>query len=66
MSGLSDVLRLRLDPELREAFAQRAAAEHVPVSLLVRRAMRLYLQTTVAGPAGMVEARRRSYRKARP
>lgn len=36
---------LRLDPSLREAAAQRATAEGVTVSEVIRRALREYLHT---------------------
>ena len=45
-SGPADTLPVRLDPELREAVDQRAAAEHTTASDVVRRALRRYLEAS--------------------
>ena len=42
-SGPADTLPVRLDPELRKAVDDRAAAEHTPASDVVREALRRYL-----------------------
>jgi hypothetical protein len=43
-SGPADTLPVRLEPELREAVAKRAAAEHMTASEVVRTALRQYLR----------------------
>ena len=43
-SGPSDTLLVRLDPELRKAVDDRAAAEHTTASDVVREALRRYLK----------------------
>lgn len=43
-SGPADSLPVRLDPELRRAVDERAAAEHTTASDVVREALRLYLR----------------------
>ena len=42
-SGPADTLPVRLDPELRKAVDDRAAAEHTTASDVVREALRRYL-----------------------
>ena len=42
-SGPADTLPVRLDPELRKAVDDRAAAEHTTASDVVREALRHYL-----------------------
>lgn len=42
-SGPATVESVRLDPELREALAQRARAENKSTSSIIRKALRLYL-----------------------
>ena len=44
-SGPADALPVRLDPELRRAVDQRAAAENTTSSEVVRKALRRYLKT---------------------
>ena len=41
-SGPADSLPVRLDPELRKAVDERAAAEHTTASDVVREALRRY------------------------
>ena len=41
----ADALPVRLDPELRRAVDERAAAEHTSSSEVVRNALRRYLKT---------------------
>ena len=43
-SGPADSLPVRLDPELRRAVDERAAAEHTTASDVVREALRRYLR----------------------
>ncbi len=43
-SGPADTLPVRLEPELREAVAKRAADEHTTASEVVRTALRQYLK----------------------
>lgn len=43
-SGPADALPVRLDPELRQALDDRAAAEHTTASDIVRAALRRYLK----------------------
>ncbi|MBV8196356.1 MAG: ribbon-helix-helix protein, CopG family [Candidatus Dormibacteraeota bacterium] len=43
-SGPADALPVRLDPELRQAVDDRAAAEHTTASEVVRAALRRYLK----------------------
>lgn len=43
-SGPADTLPVRLDPELRRAVDERAAAEHTTASDVVREALRRYLK----------------------
>jgi len=43
-SGPADSLPVRLDPELRRAVDERAAAEHTTASDVVRKALRRYLR----------------------
>ena len=43
-SGPADSLPVRLDPELRKAVDERAAAEHTTASDVVREALRRYLR----------------------
>ena len=43
-SGPADTLPVRLDPELRKAVDDRAAAEHTTASDVVREALRRYLK----------------------
>jgi Ribbon-helix-helix protein, copG family len=42
-TGPSEVVPVRLDPELRRALEQRAAEEHTTQSDLIRRALRNFL-----------------------
>lgn len=42
-SGPAETLPVRLDPELRHAVDERAAADHTTVSEVVREALRQYL-----------------------
>lgn len=42
-SGPATVESVRLDPELREALAQRARRDKEPTSSVIRKALRLYL-----------------------
>jgi hypothetical protein len=44
-SGPADALPVRLDPELRRAVDERAAAEHTTSSEVVREALRRFLKT---------------------
>ena len=44
-SAAADALPVRLDPELRRAVDQRAAADHTTSSEVVREALRRYLKT---------------------
>ena len=43
-SGPASVESVRLEPELREALAQRAARDHDTTSSVIRKALRRYLQ----------------------
>jgi len=43
-SGPADALPVRLDPELRKAVDDRAAADHTTASDVVREALRRYLK----------------------
>ena len=43
-SGPADTLPVRLDPELRKALDDRAAAEHTTASDVIRTALRRYLK----------------------
>jgi hypothetical protein len=43
-SGPADSLPVRLDPELRRAVDERAAADHTTASDVVREALRRYLR----------------------
>ncbi len=43
-SGPAEALPVRLDPELRRAVDERAAAEHTTASDVVREALRRYLR----------------------
>lgn len=45
-SGPADTLPVRLDPELRKAVDDRAAAEHTTASDVVREALRHYLKVS--------------------
>ena len=45
-SGPADTLPVRLDPELRRAVDERAAAEHTTASDVVRTALRRYLKVS--------------------
>jgi hypothetical protein len=45
-SGPADALPVRLDPELRHALDDRAAAEHRTASDVVREALRRYLEVS--------------------
>jgi hypothetical protein len=45
-SGPSTVESVRLDPELKERLARRAKAEGVPVSEVIRQALRHHLETS--------------------
>lgn len=42
--NLSETFKLRLEPELLAELNDRAEREKMPASLIVRRALRLYLQ----------------------
>jgi hypothetical protein len=42
-SGPAKVESVRLDPELREALAERAESDHEATSSVIRRALRQYL-----------------------
>jgi hypothetical protein len=42
-SGPADVVPVRLEPELKRAVDERAEAEHLSASELIRRALRKYL-----------------------
>lgn len=42
-SGVASVESVRLDPELREALADRARREHETTSAVIRKALRKYL-----------------------
>lgn len=42
-SGPASVESVRLDPELREALARRARRDREPISSVIRKALRLYL-----------------------
>lgn len=48
-SAPARVESVRLDPELREALADRADREGAPTSAVIREALRLYLSTSPAG-----------------
>ncbi len=43
-SGPASVESVRLDPELREALAKRAARDHETTSAVIRKALRRYLE----------------------
>ena len=43
-SGPATVESVRLEPELREALAQRAARDHETASSVIRKALREYLE----------------------
>jgi hypothetical protein len=43
-SAAASVESVRLDPELREALAQRAERDHETTSSVIRKALRKYLQ----------------------
>jgi hypothetical protein len=43
-SAAASVESVRLDPELRQALAQRAARDHETTSSVIRKALRKYLQ----------------------
>jgi hypothetical protein len=43
-SAAANVESVRLDPELREALAERAARDHETTSSVIRKALRKYLQ----------------------
>lgn len=45
-SGPADAFPVRLDPELRQALDDRAAAEHTTASDVVREALRRYLKVS--------------------
>lgn len=45
-SGPADAMPVRLDPELRKAVAERAAADHTTASDVVRAAIRHYLEVS--------------------
>lgn len=45
-SGPADAMPVRLDPELRKAVAERAAADHTTASDVVRAAIRYYLEVS--------------------
>jgi hypothetical protein len=45
-SGPADSLPVRLDPELRQALDERAAADHTTASDAVREALRRYLKVS--------------------
>ena len=42
-SGVASVESVRLDPELREALADRARSDHETTSSVIRKALRKYL-----------------------
>jgi len=42
-SAPAEVVRVRLEPQLKEAVDARAAAEHLSTSEVIRRALRKYL-----------------------
>jgi Ribbon-helix-helix protein, copG family len=42
-SAAAEVESVRLDPELREALAERAARDHETTSAVIRKALRKYL-----------------------
>jgi hypothetical protein len=44
-SAAADALPVRLDPEMRRAVDERAAADHTTSSEVVREALRRYLKT---------------------
>jgi hypothetical protein len=44
-SGPASVESVRLDPELREALAERAKRDHATPSSVIRKALRRYLET---------------------
>jgi hypothetical protein len=43
-SAAASIESVRLDPELRQALAQRAARDHETTSSVIRKALRKYLQ----------------------
>ena len=43
-SSAADALPVRLDPDLRKALNERAAAEHTTAAAVVREALRRYLK----------------------
>lgn len=43
-TGAASVESVRLDPELRQALAQRASRDHETASAVVRKALRQYLK----------------------
>lgn len=43
-SGPSEVVPVRLDPELKQAVEARAAADHTTTSEIIREALRRFLQ----------------------
>jgi Ribbon-helix-helix protein, copG family len=43
-SGPASVESVRLDPELRDALAERAKRDHETPSSVIRRALRMYLE----------------------
>lgn len=43
-SAAAEVESVRLDPELREALADRAARDHETTSAVIRKALRSYLE----------------------
>ncbi len=45
-SGPAEALPVRLDPELRKAVDDRAAAEHTTASEIIREALRRYLKVS--------------------
>jgi hypothetical protein len=45
-SGPATVESVRLDPELRQALAQRAERDHEATSSVIRKALRLYLEAS--------------------
>lgn len=45
-SGPADAMPVRLDPELRKAVDERAAADHTTASDVVRTAIRQYLKVS--------------------
>ena len=50
-SGPAETLPVRLEPELRQALDDRAAAEQTSASDVVRRALRQYLKVADGTPA---------------